>query len=368
MTADILVCAGEVSGDRLAAPVVAALRRRDPTRRFYGWGGRGLELSGVELLARAETLAVTGAVEAAARAPAVLVGLLRLALRARRRRPRLALLVDYPGVNLRLGRALRRLGVPVLYLGAPQRWAWLADRTRSLRDALDRLVVCLPFEERWFVERGVPAVFLGHPLLDAAPPPSRERSLRAVGLAAEGAPVLCLLPGSRVNELERHLPPLREAMRLLGAAVRPLIGTTAEAGAACCAKLAPELAQAPPALALAVADAALCASGTASLETALAGVPAAVFYRMAPLSYALARRLVRVPFIGLPNLILDEELFPELIQDQVTPERLAATTRELLRPVRRAAMRPALERLRAALGPPGAAERIADLAESLIQC
>jgi len=367
MSMNVFVVAGEVSGDRAAAPVVAALRRRRPQLRFFGAGGPALGAEGVEILHDAAGLAVTGLTEPLAIAGRVAGMLAGSAREVRRRRPRLALLVDYPGVNLRLARWLARRGVPVLYFIAPQRWAWLGWRLRSLR-ACDRLAVTLPFEQRWFRARGLPATFVGNPCREnlALAPPAAARGELGIGA---GERCLALLPGSRAGEVHRHAPLLRRVVRRLRArepALLPLLAALPGEHAALCRRLAPELRQVAAHRALAAADAALCAVGTATLEAALAGVPSVAFYRMSRLSYAVARRLVRVPHVALPNLLLGRSVVPELLQREASVSSLTAAARAALEPDAAARQQATAKELARLLGPPGYAERVADLAEELL--
>jgi lipid-A-disaccharide synthase len=365
----VVVVTGELSGDQMAAPVVRELSRRLPGLEFFGAGGPGLAAEGVELRHHIRDLSVTGFSEAAGRLPAALCMLADLALEIRRRRPVLAILVDYPGINLRLAALLRRLGVPVLYYGAPQRWAWLAWRTAALRRDISRLAVTLPFEERWFQDRGVPATFVGHPVRDSYRPPPRAVARRRLELD-EGVTALALLPGSRPNEIRRHLPLLLKTLRRLPGvtgllAVSPGAHELCDAIVERCPSTAP-LCFTDTQHALAAGDAALCSSGSATLELAVAGVPGVVFYRVSPLTHAVARRLVKVSMIALPNLIHGHEVLPELIQREMSPERLAREARRLLAPAVAAEVRAALLHVTRQLGEPGVARRVADLAMGLI--
>jgi len=361
---NILVSAGEVSGDRMAASVVSEIARRVPEATFFGAGGDAMEAAGVQLRHHASALAVTGLTEALSRAGAASRMLLDLWRQARSRGVALALLVDYPGINLRLAGLMRRAGVPVLYLGAPQRWAWLGFRAAALARKVDRLAVTLPFEERWFCQRGVPARFVGHPVLDQFVPAEREDARRRLGLSS--GPVVALLPGSRANEVRRHLPPLLGALDLLPPEVQPVLAEAPGEAGRMCADQAPGIPRASATLALGAADVALCASGTATLEAAVAGVPSVVFYKVSLLTHGVARRLVRVPWLSLPNLILRQPLLPELIQDRATPEGLAREARRLLQPAEADRIRAGLEEVVSRLGPPGAAARVADMAMELM--
>lgn len=349
----VLVAAGEVSGDRMAAPVVEELGRRWPGLRFFGAGGPSLRQAGVEVRHRVDRLAVTGLTEAGRRLPAAVALLGDLSRQLALRRPRLALLVDYPGVNLRLAAAARALGVPVLYYGAPQRWAWMPWRAAALGRLIDRLAVTLPFEEPWFRRRGINATFVGHPMVDLFRPVPGD----GLGLA--------LLPGSRENEIKRHLPPMLEAARRLPR-LAPVIAVTT-GSATLCRALAPGLPCVDTPAALAASRVALCASGSATLELALAGVPGVICYRVSPVTYRVGRMLVRVRWLGLPNLVLGDALLPELVQREMSPSRLAREALRLLEPQTNARVRAGLRTVAARLGSPGVAGRVADLADELLR-
>ncbi|MBK8480278.1 MAG: lipid-A-disaccharide synthase [Proteobacteria bacterium] len=360
----VFVCAGEVSGDRAAAAVVVELRARFPRLRCWGVGGAALEAAGVELIARSEALAVAGLSEAVGLLPRLAGLRWRLRRAWRLRRPDLALLVDYPGLNLRLACALRRAAVPVLYYVAPQRWAWREGGAARVGRCTDALAVVLPFEAPWYARRGVAATFVGHPALDTRSTLPREATRRALGIEGARA-VVAIFPGSRRHELERHLPPLRRAFaRLPG--VEPLLVPATAALAARCRTLVPAWRQAGTRQALAAADAALCKAGTVTLEVALAGIPLAAFYRLSAFSYALLRRAVKVPYVALPNILARAPVVPELLQHELTPEAIVAVVSRLLQPRYAAWQRARLGQLAALLGPPGAARRVADLAQQLL--
>ena len=368
MGPQILVSAGEVSGDRMAAQVVQRLGQALPGARFFGAGGAALRAQGVELRHDADQLAVTGLTEALGRAAGAGRMLADLWWQARRRGPALGLLVDYPGINLRLAAALHGMGVPVLYYGAPQRWAWLGFRAARLAQVVDRLAVTLPFEEAWFRQRGINARHVGHPAVEQFRRLPSSRARAQLGLAP-GQRALALLPGSRVSEVTRHLPLLLGALHHLGrqrVTLRPLLVTPPGSAGQLCRELAPGLTTATAAQALGAADVALCASGSATIELALAGVPAAVFYRVSSLTHAVARRLIQVPHLALPNLILGRRLLPELIQHQMTPRRLAHQTLRLLDPAVSEPIRRGLAQVVQRLGGPGAADKVAQMALELL--
>ncbi len=363
----IYVSAGEPSGDAHAAAVVAALRRRLPEARFEAFGGPVLEAAGARVLDRMERFSVVGFVEALRKIPAHvrLLGRVRRALEAGSYD--LVILVDYPGYHLRVAAAAAAAGVPVLYYIAPQMWAWGSHRVPRLR-SVRRLAVILPFEQAFFRERGIPATFVGHPLRDRPPSPPREEARRALGLEP-ARPVLGLFPGSRGQEIGR----LWEAFRDAAASVvarRPETQVVV-AGVLEARYPAPgstRIHTGDPLLVFAAADAGLCKSGTTTLEAALADVPMVIAYRLNPLSFAIAMRLLRVPRVGLVNLIAGSEVAPEFLQRAATPRALADAVFPLLDRESAAArrQREGLALVRERLGPPGAAERVATLAMEIV--
>jgi lipid-A-disaccharide synthase len=323
---------------------------------------------GVDLLVRADRLAVVGGTEALGRLAALWRAYRVLRERLRARRPRAVVLIDFPEFNLRLARAARWTRVPVVYFVAPQLWAWRRHRVRTMARDVARVLAIFPFEMALYQEAGVPVEFVGHPILDVLPTLRRDEA--RTGLAGPGELLVGLLPGSRAAEVRRHLPVL------LGAAAR-LRGR--HPGLRLALPVAPTLAREPIRAAvraaglpvavlrgeshrvMAAADLVLVASGTATLETACYGAPMVILYRLSWLSHAVARLLVRgVTHIGLPNIVAGREIVPELIQGEATAEMVAAAARRLLDdPAARAAQRAALLEVRGRLGPPGAGARAA---------
>jgi lipid-A-disaccharide synthase len=361
LTAEVLVVAGEASGDRIAALVAAELGREGV--RCAGIGGPACRAAGVQTFADASALAAMGVGDVAARLPALVGALGLVARHLRREPPRAALLVNFTEANQRLGRMLRTRGTRVLWCAAPQVWAWRPRRLEALRGAADRMAVLLPFEEPLWRAAGHDAVYVGHPAVDLAGSPSSPRPSTS----------LAVLPGSRAAEAARLAAPFTEA-----AACLLDMGAVTAARVVLASSLPPHARARVERLArgrgLSVVEAeatrgagpllsghavSLCASGTASLEAALAGAAPVVAYRLDPLAFLLARRLVRTPHIALPNVLLGRRAFPELIQDEVTPARLVAAARELL--ARGEAVR---DELSAILVPPSPApfgRRVADL-------
>ena len=369
----ILLSAGEPSGDLHGAAVARALRQRWPDADLFGLGGPLMEREGVSLLAHVDQLAVMGIVEVASRLPYFL-GLLRSTRRLLRiDPPDLVLPIDYPGFNLRLARSARHRGIPVLYYIAPQVWAWHRSRIGELARTADRLAVILPFEETLFRDAGARATFVGHPLL-AVEPEVRPREALAAELGIDPArPILALFPGSRVQEVERHMALFADAAAEVRRA-RPDVQPAIAAGGAI-----------PPALIaraglpstthswelLRHAAAAIVKSGTSTLQAALSLTPMVVTYRMHPLTFAIARRVVRVDHVALANLVAGERVVPELIQDEATPASLAAAVLPLLEEGGAARERAiaGLRTVRRALEGDGTrtpAERVGDLVAELL--
>lgn len=361
--AGLLVVAGEPSGDRIAAAVLSALGPAGDGA--FGIGGPSCRRAGLSTLADLTAIGAMGIGDVLGRLPALALAARDLGRRALATPPRAALLVNFTELNAHLGRALRRRGTRVLWCVAPQVWAWRKGRLRTLRDAVDRLAVILPFEEQLWRDAGYDARFVGHPVLDI-PALGRPAARRALGLAPEAIAV-AVLPGSRKGEVERLSEPLCEAAARLRAEGRvsearllaaPWLDPRTRAAAARAASrhgipvadADPEHGAAPL---LGAFDLGLCASGTACLEAALAGLPTVIAYRLDPLAYAVGRRLVRVPHIGLPNVLLGRRASPELLQDNARGPAIAAASRAMLTPEARAQAQADATALRAMLMPPG---------------
>jgi lipid-A-disaccharide synthase len=332
----ILVSAGEASGDRYAAELVAELKKRLPQAEFFGCAGPRLREQGVRAIVETESLAVVGIFEVVAHIPRIYGEFKKLLRASAEEKPDLAILTDAPDFNLRVAAKLRQQGVPVVYYVAPQVWAWRSWRVKKLRRLLDLLLCIFPFEEEWFRQRGVNARFVGHPLTQVVEPTlDRAQFLERYQLR-DDVPILALLPGSRRGEAERHLPAVLGAVDILGSrrelqVVLPASSTTGEAffrqrigGRSV------NIVENDTHNALAHCDLALVASGTATVEAALLGAPMVVFYRVTPASWLVGKLLVHVPFYCMVNLLAERLLVPELIQGDCTAEKLAEEAEKLL--------------------------------------
>jgi lipid-A-disaccharide synthase len=334
--ARILVSAGEASGDLYASLVVSELAGRMPGTEFFGCTGPRLRAAGVRTVVDAASLAVVGLIEVVGHIPRIYGEYRKLLRAAEKSRPDLAILTDSPDFHLRVARQLHRRGIPVVYLVAPQVWAWRKGRIPGMRRTIRRLLCIFPFEEEFFTREGVAATYIGHPLAGLVRPTlSREEFFRKHRLQVE-RPLVSVLPGSRRGEAARHLPALLEAVDRLyrEQAVNLILPASATTGAGF---FQTRIGNAPVKViegeswdAMAHSDVALAASGTVTVEAALLGTPMVTFYRVTTASWLAGRFLVNVPFYSMVNLIAGRAVVPELMQEQMTGENLAREARRLL--------------------------------------
>lgn len=370
----LLISAGEASGDQYAAQLVETLRRRLDGVEFFGCAGARLRAAGVRPVVEAERLAVVGLVEVVAHLPRIYKEFRKLVAAAERERPDLAILTDSPDFHLRLAKKLSPRGIPVVYLIAPQAWAWRPWRVRLMRRVITRLLCIFPFEEPFFRRHGVAAAYIGHPLAGrVAPSLGRDEFFRKHRLAGE-RPLIAVLPGSRRGEAARHLPALLGAVRELNSwrAMNFILAASSTAGQAFfvepVAGSGIQVVEGETWDVLAHADLALVASGTATIEAALLGAPMITFYRVHPASWVLGKWFLRAPFLSMVNLLAGRKVAPELIQSDCTASKLAAEARALLQdPLRRERMRSDLADLKRKLtGGEDAMERAATVIEELL--
>jgi lipid-A-disaccharide synthase len=366
----VFLSTADASGDLHAAALLEALRARVDRLEAFGLGGDALVAAGLRPLVHQHELAVAGLVEVLPRVPRIVAGYTALRRALNAVPPDLAIFVDSPDLNLPLASVAKRRGIPVFYCVAPQAWAWRSGRVRKLARRVDRLGVIFRFEEAWFRARGVPATFVGHPLVERMAA-LRER-LVPTQVAAElsldpARPILGLLPGSRTNEIAANLPLQLEAALLVRRRhpelqIRVLLAPTV--GAPPC--LLPDGVVAVRGRtheAMALATVLLAAPGTVTIEAALLGTPLVVAHRVNRLSFEIARRLARVPSSCMVNLVAGAPVVPERLQAQARPTALAALVSRLVsNPAEREKSREALLAAARELGPPGAAARAAEVA------
>jgi lipid-A-disaccharide synthase len=336
----VLISAGEASGDLYAAALVDALRRHRPDIEFFGCAGPRMQKAGVRPVVDAHSLAVVGLVEVITHIPRIYGEYRKLLLAARAERPDVAILTDSPDFHLRVARRLKRLGIPVFYLVAPQVWAWRKSRLPLMRRVIDQLLCIFPFEPQFFARHGIDATYIGHPLTRLVKPSASRAELRRRLEIPEGTPLIALLPGSRTGEAERHLPVLLDAVDRLKAAAKtaprfilaipPGTVSTGSKFRERISSASIQLLEGKTWDVLVCADVALAASGTVTIEACLLGTPMVTFYRVNNLSWWMGKALVRVPFYSMVNLVAERRIVPELIQDQMTAENLAQEALALL--------------------------------------
>lgn len=370
-----MLVAGEASGDARGAELVRILRQRSPSVELFGMGGVRLREAGMRVAYDIAKVAGVGFWEVLGSLPRLWQAYRLMRRMLSEHRPDLLILIDFPEFNMRLARLARRRGVAVLYYVSPQVWAWRRYRIRKIASRVDAMAVVFPFEADLYRSFGMRDVaFVGHPLVDAVNPgKDRAASLRAMGLD-DGKLTVAMMPGSRAKEVASLTGPMVEAAGRLAEErdVQFVLirASTIERGdlerAAAGASVTVRVADGDGYDTLAAADLVWVASGTATLEAGLLRKPMVIIYRLSPLSYWLGRLLVRVEHIGMVNIIAGERVVPELIQNEVTPDRIVAETRRMLRPeVNRSVVRK-LAAVRHRLGPPGAPGRVADMALSLL--
>jgi lipid-A-disaccharide synthase len=366
----LAVVAGEASGDLHASEVIRELKALRPDLSLFGIGGDLLAAQGLELIRHARDMGIVGLFNVVRH-----LGMFRrvfseLVARIAKERPDAVLLVDYPEFNLRLARKCRQMHLRVIYYISPQLWAWRKGRVAQIARYVDEMIVILPFEEAFYRERGVSVTHVGHPLIDQL----QGIPIRTTAIPSDPLQV-AVLPGSRRMEVSALLPAMVDAVRILGAErkveariiraptiereqIDAILARKGESGMPIVADRGPE--------ALARADLALSSSGTATLEAAILNVPVVVMYRLSPATLWLGRRLVKLRHFSLVNIIAGKEVVPELLQEEVRGDLIAAAARNLLEPRRYESVKRDLAAVRAQLGDPGASRRAAQKIDKLL--
>jgi len=370
-----MIITGEASGDLHGSRLVRAMHKRSPDLFFCGIGGKLLREAGVRILVEASTLSVVGFTEVFSKIPAIVRGMTIVKRLLKSLRPDLLILIDFPDFNLHAAAVAKKLDIPVLYYISPQVWAWRSGRINKIGKLADHVAVILPFEQDLYASRKIPVTFVGHPLLDGGSYSASEQS----GADIPDHSTIGLLPGSREGEVHRHLPLMlataqRLARRIPGLKFlvsvaptikRELVNDIIKAHDG---DVRPEIIDEGVDQVLKRCGFAIVVSGTVSLETAISGTPMVIIYRLSPLSYWLGRVLVRVRHIGLVNLIAGRQIVPELIQDQASPENIAATAATMLGDgAGLSRLRNELRSAVKALGGPGASDRTAAVAMAMLE-
>jgi len=374
----IMIVAGEASGDLHGGALAAALRERAGSLEMVGFGGAAMRRAGVDIRLDCAQIAVVGLLEVLFHGRAILAAW-RLAVSLLSDGVDLLVLIDYPGFNLRLARVARQKGIPVIYYVSPQVWAWRAGRIKQIAERVDRMLVVFPFEKPLYDAAGVPCTFVGHPLVDDWRAPSyssRTAYLKSLGMNPAGTTV-ALLPGSRRREVISLLPTMQAALETLAAdfpglqaiiPVAPSLSVEWVQAQMTASSVPTRCISAPLYDLLGASDVAVVASGTATLQVALARVPMVIVYKLSWMTYFLMRRLIRVKAIGLVNIVAGSPCVPELLQSDVSPTRIGSEVRRLLSdPVSRTETIRRLEEVAVTLGAPGAAARAAEVILARIQ-
>jgi lipid-A-disaccharide synthase len=372
----ILLVAGEVSGDLHGSYLVEAIQRLDPEVQFFGVGGEGLKRKGMKILYPAHSISVVGLTEVFTKLRSILKALRRLKKSLDQERPDLVILIDFPDFNLRLAKIAHRRGIPIFYYISPQVWAWRSKRIQLIARLVKKMVVLFPFEVPLYEAAGVNVEWVGHPLLDIVKPTlPQERAFQQFGLDPKRR-TIGLLPGSRIHEVERLLPPLLASAHLLQEEISdlqfiiPLAPGIPEAILSSWMKnisVSVKVVEGFTYDVMNLSELLITASGTATLEGAILRKPMIIIYKVSFPSYWIGRALIRVDHIGLVNLVAEKEIAPELIQKDVNPQRIADEAFRILRdPILSRKMKESMGEVRQKLGEPGAVQRAAQIVVSLL--
>ena len=368
--AKILISAGEASGDIHAAAVTAALKKIDSAIEVFGMGGDALRAAGGEVLFDIKDHGVMGFVEVIKKLPDLFKLRSDFARVMDERKPDCLVVVDYPGFNMKLAKVAHDKGIPVVSYIAPSAWAWNKGRAKNVAKIVDKVACIFPFEYDVYEEAGAPVEFVGHPLLDIVHPAMERAEAEAWAGKEAGHPLVLLMPGSRLMEIEKMLPTLLEGAKLLKKQLPEVQFAMPRAGTIPLELLQSKIKASGLEIKIteghnydlfSVADLALATSGTVTLEAALCGLPSVIVYRTSALNAFIARRVINIPNIGLPNIVAGRQILPELLQEDFTPANVANTAVELLAPERRPQLEADLAFMKARLGEPGAVKRVAQL-------
>jgi lipid-A-disaccharide synthase len=367
----IMMVSGEASGDLHGASVAKELKDLQPDIRIYGVGGQAMTAAGVDILYDIKELGVVGFVEVVKKYPHLLGVFNKLVEVLKTDRPDVLVLIDYPGFNMRLARAAKDLGIKVVYYINPSAWAWARGRAKKIAETVERVAAIFPFEAEVYTEAGANVTFVGHPLLDIVKP-SMERAAAYIYFQADSnRPIITLMPGSRKQEIENLLPDMLKAVEILKQAhpaiqcYLPLASTIACDTIEAMLKqynVNVQITQNHTYDLMGISTFIIAASGTATLEAALMGAPTIIVYRLAPLTWILGKLLVKIPYVGLPNIVAGKRIVPELLQSDVEANNIANIAQKWLDHSENLDMiQEDLRMMKTKLGEPGAVRRVAEV-------
>lgn len=366
----ILISAGEASGDIHAAAVTAAIKKIDSSAEVFGMGGDALRNAGGEVLFDIKDHGVMGFVEVLKKLPDLFKLRDDFEKVMDERKPDCLITVDYPGFNMKLAKLAHDKGIPVVSYIAPSAWAWHKSRAKKVAKIVDKVACIFPFEYDVYKEAGAPVEFVGHPLVDIVKPKMSQAEAMAFAGKEEGQKLILLMPGSRLMEIEKMLPTLLEAAKLIKKQLPEVSFVMPRAGTIPISLLEEKIKASGLEVKItegnnydlfSVADLALATSGTVTLEAALCGLGSVIVYKTNPVTYFIAKLVVNIPHIGLPNIVAAKSVLPELIQNDFTPAKVAQEALALLESGRNAKMKEDLAYVKERLGKPGAVGRVAEL-------
>jgi len=370
----VAILAGEASGDQHGAKLVSAMKKKHPALFFCGIGGAALRQAGVRIIVDASELTVVGITEVVAKIPGILKGMGTIKKLLKSLRPDLLILIDFPDFNLHIAAAAKKLSIPVLYYISPQIWAWRRGRVKRIGRLVDHMAVILPFEQQFYREHNVPVTFVGHPLLDDHLPAVKQ----TLAAGAKDRPVIGLVPGSRDIEITRHLPVMLETADILRERLKHVSFIISHAPSVEKKQIEViiggqhrrsdvEVVSEGVEKVFAHCDVIVAASGTVTLQAAIHGTPMVIIYKVSPVSFRLGRALIRVPNIGLVNLVAGRQIVPELVQHEASSDNIASAVENMLNnTVDLNRLKQQLLALRDVLGGPGASDRVADIALGML--
>ncbi|MFC1881581.1 lipid-A-disaccharide synthase, partial [Thermodesulfobacteriota bacterium] len=366
----VAIIAGEASGDQHGAKLVQAMQKKNPDLFFCGIGGPALRQAGVRILVDACELTVVGITEVFSKLPGILKGMGTIKKLLKSLKPELLILIDFPDFNLHIAATAKKIGIPVLYYISPQIWAWRQGRVKRIGRLVNHMAVILPFEQQFYTANNVPATFVGHPLLDTPLPTADEIFTTSV----EGPVTIGLVPGSRDNEIARHLPVMLNTADILKDRLKQARFIISQAASVERKQIEVVVADHPCRMNVDIisdgvetvferSDVIVAASGTVTLQAAIHGVPMVIIYKVSPISFMLGRALIRVPNIGLVNLVAGRQLVPEFVQNAASAENISSAVEKMLADrIQLNHLKKQLFALRDVMGGAGASDRVAELA------